>query len=245
VKAILTYHSIDDSGSPISLAPHAWVDHLEWLASGRVRVMGLTDLLAHPTDGDDAVAVTFDDGFRNVDAPVASLRARGLPATIFVVTGHVGRTNDWGGRPQAGIPTLPLLSWAELESLLGQGAAVEAHTRTHPHLTRVSPAALADELDGCREDLRARLGVEAAHLAYPYGDVNDAVAGRSGRFFRAGYTTMFRTLAVEDSPMLLPRLDMYYFSAPGALARWGTAGFRRRLRWIGLKRWLKRPIEKL
>jgi peptidoglycan/xylan/chitin deacetylase (PgdA/CDA1 family) len=115
VKAILTYHSIDDSGSPISVPPATFEAHVRWLAGGYVRVLSLTDLLAHPADGPDAVAVTFDDGFLNVRGAVEGLLGRGLPVTIFAVTGHAGRTNDWGGRPQSGIPTLPLLGWSDLE----------------------------------------------------------------------------------------------------------------------------------
>ena len=38
MRAILTYHSIDESGSPISVDPDAFRRHVRWLASGRVRV---------------------------------------------------------------------------------------------------------------------------------------------------------------------------------------------------------------
>ena len=38
MRAILTYHSIDDSGSPISIAPADFRRHLDWLTSGRVPV---------------------------------------------------------------------------------------------------------------------------------------------------------------------------------------------------------------
>ena len=62
MRAILTYHSIDPSGSPISVSPAAFRRHIEWLASGRVRVVRLEELMRLPA-GEDAVALTFDDGF--------------------------------------------------------------------------------------------------------------------------------------------------------------------------------------
>ena len=64
MKAILTYHSIDPSGSPISVSPDAFEAHVRWLSTGRVRVVPLEELGQLSADV-DAVAITFDDGFEN------------------------------------------------------------------------------------------------------------------------------------------------------------------------------------
>lgn len=239
MKGILTYHSIDDSGSAISVSRGAFEGHLRWMAGAGVRVLSLDALIAHPSEGADAVAVTFDDGFENVRECVDRMLASGLPATIFVVTGEVGRTNAWGGRSDPGIPTLPLLDWTGLERLVARGAAVEAHTRTHRPLTRLSHAELDDELLGCRDDLRARLGVTSAHLAYPYGDINGEVAGRTGAYYRWAHTTEFQVLGTGDDPLRLPRLDMYYFQRAGTIEQWGTPTFRRRVAWCRARRALR------
>lgn len=239
MKAILTYHSIDDSGSPISVSPDAWAAHARWLSSGQVRVLDPDELIAHRDDEGDAVAITFDDGFLNVREAVEALRSNGMPVTLFVVSGHAGRTNAWGGRDQPGIPTLPLLGWTDLERLAARGASIQAHTRTHPPLTRLSGDALDDELQGAREDLHARLGVNSTHVAYPYGDVNDAVATHAASRYAFGHTTDFQPLKSDDRPMLLPRLDMYYFRTPGRLEAWGQPGFRARIAWIRARRALR------
>ena len=245
MKAILTYHSIDTSGSPISVSPEAWDDHLRWFASGRVRVLDVDALLAHPHDASDAVAITFDDGFLSTRDALLALRQQGLPATVFVVTQHAGGTNAWGGRDQPGIPTLPLLDWTDLEKLHAAGVRLEAHTRTHPPLTTctVEAAQMDAELDGCRDDLRERLGVTALHLAYPYGDISDAVTARAARSFKAGHTTEFQLIAASDDAMRLPRLDMYYFGRPGALAEWGTPAFLRRITWVRLRRAIRARLR--
>ena len=121
MRAILTYHSIDNSGSPVSVTPAAFRQHIEWLASGSTRVLSLGDIV-HGSQSDDAVALTFDDGFENFSTEAwPLLRAHRFPATLFVVTGQVGRTNAWQGREEPGIPTLPLLGWAALERLAGDG----------------------------------------------------------------------------------------------------------------------------
>jgi peptidoglycan/xylan/chitin deacetylase (PgdA/CDA1 family) len=235
MRAILTYHSIDDSGSPISVSPEAFRRHFRWLTSGRVRVASLSEIVSATDDG-AAVAVTFDDGLLNTREPIAALRAEGVPVTVFVVTGQVGQTNAWGGREQAGIPTLPLLPWVDLSRMAAAGVSIEAHTRTHPHLTRVSDARLTDELDGCREDLERQLGVAAAHLAFPYGDVNDAVRARAESSFAFGYTTEMRSLQRGDAHLHVPRLDACYYARAGHLEGWGTPAFRRRLGWIRARR---------
>ncbi|HEX5070060.1 MAG TPA: polysaccharide deacetylase family protein [Vicinamibacterales bacterium] len=244
MRAILTYHSIDDSGSPISVRRAAFQAHLRWLSSGRVRVLPPADLLAHADNGVDAVAVTFDDGFASAAEAVRRLADAGFAATIFAVTDHVGRTNDWGGRAQPGIPTLPLMSWADLESLAGRGVAIEAHTCTHPDLTGLAADAVDRELEQCREQIRQRLGIASTHVAYPYGGANDAVVTRARRVYRFGHTTDFRTVSETEDPATLPRLDMYYFQAPGAIEAWGTAAFQRRLAWIRLRRAIRARLPR-
>src|SRR5512145_338101 len=103
MRAILTYHSIDDSGSPVSVPPAVFSQHVRWMARSGVRVLPLADMLT--LDRDDpspAVAITFDDGFRNFRDAAAQLNRAGFPVTLFVVTGHVGATNAWGGCAERG-----------------------------------------------------------------------------------------------------------------------------------------------
>src|SRR5713101_6332064 len=110
MRAILTYHSIDDSGSAISIPPAVFKEHVRWISQRQIHVESLDDLLAGDKEAEtDTVAITFDDGFANFTLAVELLADYGLPATLFVVAGHVGGTNAWGGRTDPGIPTLPLL----------------------------------------------------------------------------------------------------------------------------------------
>src|SRR5690606_36506277 len=95
MKAILTYHSVDPSGSPISIDRDAFRAHVRWLASGPIRVVDLDVLIALPPET-DAVSLTFDDGFENFASTAWPLLLdHGLPVTLFVVTGFVGRSNTW------------------------------------------------------------------------------------------------------------------------------------------------------
>ncbi|MGI9076805.1 MAG: polysaccharide deacetylase family protein, partial [Gemmatimonadaceae bacterium] len=217
MKAILTYHSIDDSGSPVSVSPEAFRRHVAWFASGVTRVVSVADLLALP-DNADAIAITFDDGFRNfglVAAPL--LLGHGLPATLFVVTDAVGGTNNWGGIADTRVPTLELLNWKELATLAGAGIELGSHTRSHPHLPRLSSAAIADELTGSAERLEMETGLTPAGFAYPYGEVSDAASSLTESVYRWACTTSMRAVGPGARTHLLPRVDMYYFREPGRL----------------------------
>ncbi|MFN7977696.1 MAG: polysaccharide deacetylase family protein [Vicinamibacterales bacterium] len=241
MRAILTYHSIDASGSPISIAPETFARHVAWLAGGAVQVESLTALRDGgevAADGRHRVAITFDDAFENFGTVAwPRLREAGLPVTLFVVTGHVGRTNVWGGRPSPGIPALPLMTWDALAVAASEGVTIGAHTRTHPHLPDLTAAQVDEELAGSRDDLARHLGCQATTFAYPYGDVSPAATAAAARHFAASCTTDYRPVSAGDAPERLPRLDMGYFQRADAMADWGTAAFVRR---IAMRRALRR-----
>lgn len=101
VATILCYHSIapDEDAECVDprwrLSPQAFTRQVEFLAAER-RVVALSELVATIRAGDapqpGTVAIVFDDGYRDnltVAAPI--LANYGLPATLFLATGHVER----------------------------------------------------------------------------------------------------------------------------------------------------------
>ena len=230
LRAVLTYHSLDVSGSPISVAPDAFAGHVRFLAARSIRVLPLDELLEEVHSGrdeGDAVAITFDDGFANlleIGAPM--MREHGLPATVFIVPGHVGGTNDWGGRHEGGIPALPLLDWDALGRLSRDGFTVGAHTRTHPRLDTLAADQLVDEIRGGAEDIQHRLGMRPSAFAYPYGIAPAAAVAEARREYAFSLTTRLSVLNEFVDSALVPRVDAYYFGTASALNAWGTPQFR-------------------
>lgn len=225
MKAILTYHSIDESGSPISMPAAVFARHVRFLASGRVRVTTVDELLRLPDDT-DAVAITFDDGFANFGALAAPLLAEhGLASTVFVVTDHVGGTNEWGGFGDPGVPILPLLDWDDLGRLCELKVSLGSHTRTHPRLALLGPEELRDEIVHGARFLFEHTGRQPAGFAYPYGSTSPAAAAVVRATFPWACTTELRSIAGTDDQACLPRLDMFYFREPGRLESWGTTRF--------------------
>ena len=223
------YHSIDDSGSPISVGRDSFRAHVTWLASGRVKVVPLEEILAGEPST-DAVALTFDDGFANFATEAAPLLLeRRLPVTLFVVADQAGKTNAWGGYEPAGIPVLPLLGWTELGRLAEAGVTLGGHTRTHPPLIGLSPEALREEIAGSAERIETECGVRPGTFAYPYGAYDQAAVAAVADVYRLGCTTELKLLGKAESSHLLPRLDMYYFQRHGRLEAWGNRSFQWRL----------------
>lgn len=223
VRAILTWHSIDPSGSPISLSPAEFRRQVAWLRSGRTRVVSVEELLQSSPDA-DAVALTFDDGFANFATEAAPLLLQeGFPVTVFVVTDHVGRDNRWGGRTD-GVPVLSLMDWETLGRLQDAGVTLGAHTRTHPHLTAAATD-LRDELLGAADTLERRAGTRPAGFAYPYGDVDARVSAAVAGAYEWACTTEFSSLSDGSTPVRLPRLDAWYLRDDRWLDRWGTPPF--------------------
>lgn len=240
MQGVMTYHSVDDSGSVISLAPAQFRRHVEWLARSAVSVRPLAEMVSttgantsavvvNPSTR-NAIALTFDDGFANfADVALPLLRAHAMPATVFVVTDHVGGDNRWGGRASANIPVLPLMDWDALGTLAEYGVEIGAHTRSHPHLPTRSDAQLQDELHGCAELLAQRTGRRPTSFAYPYGALDARSAQHAGAVFTVACTTELRALRPHEDRTRIPRLDAWYFREPGQLESWGSVSMLCRL----------------
>lgn len=237
MRAILTYHSIDESGSPISLSPAVFERHLDWLVSGKVRVVPLERLRSDSTPG-DAVAITFDDALASLaDLAWPELRRRSLPATVFASLERLGRDNAWRGEAEAAIPRLRVIDRETLRRLAQEGLAVGSHGLTHCDLRRLPDSELVRELAESHERLGEITGQRPTWLAYPYGGVDRRVARAAARFYAAGVTTDLRPLERREDPLRLPRIDAWYLKSPAALEAWGTLRFRA---YLSLRRALRR-----
>ncbi len=224
-RAILTYHSLDDSGSPISLRPAAFERHLDWMVASDTRIEALEDLDREPEGA--TLALTFDDGFANFATEAwPRLKERSLPVTLFVVAGLVGGDNRWGGRETPGIPTLPLLGWDQLGRMAEEGLRLGCHSMTHPDMRGLSPRALEEETAGAAALIEERTGVRPTSFCYPFGHVDDGARAAAGQVFDRAVTTRFALLGAADDRLARPRIDAWYFARPGLLENFGSSRFR-------------------
>jgi peptidoglycan/xylan/chitin deacetylase (PgdA/CDA1 family) len=229
MRAILTYHSVDPSGSPISISEVSFRRHVEWLATKGPRVVGVEEMLTLPPT-EAAIALTFDDALVNF-ATIAwpLLRTHALPVTLFVPTDRVGDVNAWD-RHDPSIPRLPILGWDALARLMDEGVTLGSHTRTHARLSQLAPEFGRVEIEQSAARIEAMTGKRPAGLAYPYGAYDDRVVQAVATRYAYAVTTDMRQLRVREDAHRLPRIDTYYLRSPGSLESWDTSKFRFYLR---------------
>jgi peptidoglycan/xylan/chitin deacetylase (PgdA/CDA1 family) len=246
VRAVITYHSIDPSGSAISINETDFQRHLEWLASSGVPVVPLEALVA-ADPSHDAIALTFDDGFQNFGTiAMPLLRDHGLSATLFIVTERVGGTNAWKRSDAAGsLPVLPLLDWGGIAAVAEAGITIGSHGKTHRHLPSLDEAELEDEVSGSLEDFRRELGLSPTAFCYSYGDVKERERGAAARAYRVAVTAELRALDENEDAFMVPRVDACYLRPAGRLEAFGTPAFERYLKVRRGGRRLRRGVVRL
>lgn len=219
---ILSYHSLDDLGTPLSVSPSLFAAQMATLAGEGCTTFTMSQVARHFSENKPfpprAVAITFDDGFASVaEVALPVLNRYSLHATAYIITGMIGRLTRWVDRG-APLPSLPILSWAQIEQLHTNGIEIGAHSITHGFLTQYSDAQLQDELQTPRALLEQRLGKQVTAFAYPQGDYDSRVVQATRRAGYATATTVDQGRANLHSDMFaLPRLLVSNNTAPAIL----------------------------
>jgi peptidoglycan/xylan/chitin deacetylase (PgdA/CDA1 family) len=227
VRAVLTFHGVDASGSPLSIAPDTLRGLLAGVRDAGHAIVPLRELLASPAP--NRIALSFDDGLASVaENALPILREAGAVATLFLTTGHVGGHNDWADQP-SWAPKLPMLSWDAVESLAAAGWEIQSHTVRHPDLRALDDDALEAELCGASDEIERRLGRHPDQLAFPYGRHDARVLHAARRHHTACFTTELASLDGRPATALaggIPRIDAYYLQPTWLQRRFGSAAFR-------------------
>jgi peptidoglycan/xylan/chitin deacetylase (PgdA/CDA1 family) len=182
---ILVYHGI---GPPrrghadrFAVSESDFTRHMDVVAANGRWVPTISELAAPLLEGrpmsPSAAPVTFDDGtadFYERAWPV--LRERGLTATLYVISGLVGK--EYGGRR--------MLAWEQLEELRDAGVEIGAHGHRHVELDVIPLDRAARELVNSKLLLEDRLQTAVNTFAYPFG-YHTATIKRLAE--RAGFTS--------------------------------------------------------
>ncbi|REJ78252.1 MAG: polysaccharide deacetylase family protein [Acidobacteria bacterium] len=226
---IITYHSIDDSGSVISTSPDVFRRQIANLSEQGFLSKTLREYYGEADSGRNgagrSVIVTFDDGFRNFRTkafPV--LKEFGFKATVFLVTDFCGKHNDWEGNPQE-LPRQELLDWEEIRDLAGEGIEFGGHTRSHPILPELAKARIEEEIGGCRQTLEQELGRDVVSFAYPFGKFDSRVKDSVRKHFGIACTTSLGRVGHRSDLLELNRIDSYYLSDPASMEKLFTKSF--------------------
>lgn len=221
---VLLYHSVNNDPpawiAPLTVGPRAFADQMDaLLANGRVPVTakavaearhGGTPLPEH------AVAVTFDDGFRDFqETALPILDERGIPATLFVTTGALAPLN------RSMLPAADMLSLQDVVHLDRAGIDIGAHAHFHAQLDTLDEPALLRELSFPRRILEDALGREVTTFAYPHGFSSKAVRELTRLVgYRAAFAARDAFSPHDDDPFNIARLTVRSDVSPTRFNAW-------------------------
>ena len=214
--SILTYHSIDHSGSVLSVAPEKFLSHMTILAREGYHIVSLGEVVSYiktpQSFPQKTAALTFDDGFRNFyEHAFPVLRKFGFPATVFLVPGWCGKKNAWPGQDET-IPSLNLLEWKDIKEMAAQGIEFGAHSMNHPYLSRIALEEAEQEIAKSQNIIQESIGKEVSFFAYPYGAYTPEVQAIVKNKFVGACSVKMDYVTTESDVYALPRIDMFYFS---------------------------------
>ncbi|MDA1018296.1 MAG: polysaccharide deacetylase family protein [Planctomycetota bacterium] len=218
---ILMYHRVishlPESCPPTwNVSPERFRKQLSGLLNRGLQPRSLSHVLNRARRGEtierNVFVVTFDDGYENnFTHALPILRELHIPATIFLATAYLGRSepfpfDDW---PLKGSEQVPPESWRALsesqcDALLDSGLIeFGSHTHTHEDF-RGRPGALVENLHQSAEFLRMRFGIESPTLSLPYGGERQ---GFSGPDFSAIAETAGLTCCLSTEQRLATRRE--------------------------------------
>lgn len=207
---VLCYHAISDEWRhDLAVTPRALELHLRSLLRRGFRPVSAGEAVER---GGRVLHVTFDDAYRSVESVLPTLRGLGVEATIFACSelaadGAPLAVPEVAPRAVGHEAEILTMDWEALRRAAGLGVEIGSHTRTHPHLTRLSDDELRSELVGSREALEANLQRPCRYLAYPYGEMDERVR-RAAR--EAGYDAAYGLVSRSSHGRYgIPRADVY------------------------------------
>lgn len=202
VASVLMYHAIDYSAWKLAITPQEF----EWQVQQiKDRAVTLDEVVRFAKgEGNlkkNAVALTFDDAyldFKTNALPI--LEKYNVPATVFVPT----------GMPSPNPLRSGLMSWEDMREIQAKGLIqFESHSRTHPHLPRLTKEELHHELVGAREDILKQLDRESKYHAYPYGDKNrEVIASAQAVGYEAAFGISQGVIKSGDDLFTLRRVQV-------------------------------------
>lgn len=217
--AFLCYHSVAPRGPRYLTVDQSLFEHqLDQLSRRGVVTGGIDSLraLANGGRGAPTAFLTFDDGFLdNHDTVLPLLRERALRAFVFVIPPLVdtGAALAW---PEVAVDaarfpeTMRSVTWPMVETMAEDCFEVGSHTLTHPHLSRLGPEELREQLWDSRCRVKERLG-RCDTIAFPFGDwspeVHDATRDCGYEF---AFTLPTKVGQARADALSIPRVNVDY-----------------------------------
>ena len=126
--------------------------------------------------------VTFDDGYEdNFTAALPILERFHAPATIFVVTGDIGKKAVVWDEADEKLPA-NMISWDMLEQLQRKGWEIGSHGHSHVHFDTKNRSVQEALVCHSVAEIENELGIAPISFAYPFGSFNETTKATLRQF---------------------------------------------------------------
>jgi peptidoglycan/xylan/chitin deacetylase (PgdA/CDA1 family) len=169
---ILAYHKVSDQfeWGINTVSIRSFESQMKYLSENHYYAISLEQYC----DGDfqvkskyHPVIITFDDADESVyHHAFTILRHYGFTATLFVISGYVGKINSWDAN--LGGISLKHLSWEEIRQLTNEGWEIGSHTATHRDLLGLSIDEVTKELQSSKEIIENNVERPIRFVSYPF-----------------------------------------------------------------------------
>lgn len=216
---VLMYHAVgkcrDSRFERWVISANLLFAHLEIMRSSGFRVVGLRQYL-NLKQRSNCVILTFDDGYADfADFALPQLIETDSTATVYAVTGYVGRQAGW--LPFRGEKDRRMMKWDELRAIEAKGIEVGGHSETHRELDILPLVEARAEIAGCRAALIDE-GIDASSFCYPFGYATSRLRNIVEQVGFSSACVVGRGMADFDGDLLrLRRLEVHGRVSPEAL----------------------------
>lgn len=208
---ILIYHSIsDDKSSVIDVSPKEFENQMKWLSENR-NVISLDQFLSSEDVKEDAVLVTFDDGFTDYRETALDIMTKyNIPSVVYMVTALM-LDSDRKFEFNSG-QAKKSMNPSEVELIMKSDlVTVGSHTHNHLDVTALDPESLKFELETSYKIIKDLTGVEKIDFCYPWARYNDAstrlvrdiyrssVIGRGGKNYTGYDEHLLKRIPIKHS----------------------------------------------
>ncbi len=172
---ILTYHKVDTKFEfgITRVTPSQFEKQVKFLYENGYKTLTVSEARSlNLTDG-KFICITFDDGYKSVyDFALPILKKYGFKATVFVISGFVGKLNLWDFG--FGIK-FQHLDWDELKILLDNGWEVGSHSVNHTALTLLDEEKVRYELEISKSEIEKKLNTKVTSFAPPFSRYDEKI----------------------------------------------------------------------
>lgn len=202
---LLQYHHVSDSTPPsTSVTPERFAEHLDYIAQ-HFTVLPLTKIIDALKNNqplpENSLAITFDDGYRNIlENAHPMLTRHGFPYTIFVNPALTGTRKN-------------LLTWKELKQMSNEGVLIANHYLGHEHMlyqaTGKSEAQWIQDHKSnillAEEIIKDSIGSSPGFFAYPYGEFDANIQAMLTNLELVGFAQHSGGISSNSDFTALPR----------------------------------------